>query len=233
MNETPDSGAGDGLYRLLAWLERSTPRFVYLWISERLMGPERAARVVKYLRRETLPSVVQGLSPAFSASVAPMLTDEAIGIIVEQVQIETLVNVSRALVKAGHYQTMARFGTLMGTSRTKAFIVALNDMEAIAHTARFYDPDTLKRVAETFSGQYGSKLAAALDRLGYHDVEAELGRLMSPEHLAPFLRNLQPVQAMRFFAKADQRQIDQVLARLQEDRASAIMQSLMDLRTGR
>lgn len=227
-DRVPVVPSGDWIYRLFAWLEPITPGFIYYWFAQQVLGPQRSARVVAFLSADRLAVVVGALPPAFSAEVAPYLDDAARLKLVQGVPIETLIEVTRVLFAKGNYSLAAKFGMLMTPSYVKALVVAQNDPEGMAHTAQFYDPVSLVRVAQAFSGPYLTRLAAALDRNGYHKVEADLGTALSVESMVGLMKGLPPVQAVRFLIRCVESRLNDVLARLPEDKRNAIMQALLD-----
>lgn len=224
---------GDWIYRLFAWLEPVTPGFIYYWAAQHVLGPQRCARVVAFLPAHRLGIVVGALPAAFSAEVAPHLSDSARVKLVQGVPIETLIEVTRVLFAKGNYALAAKFGMLMTPAYVKALVVAQNDPEGMAHTAQFYDPPSLVRVAQAFSGPYLTRLAAALDRNGYYKVEADLGAALPVESMAGLMRGLAPVQAVRFLAQCAETRLNDVLAKLPDDKRNSILQALLDLRAGK
>jgi hypothetical protein len=214
--------------RLLARVEQAAPRPFYLWILQNLMGSQRAASVVNHLRRSAVPSFVQSLGAQFTASIAPHLSDESITVIAEKCPLETIVAISHHLAARREHETMAKLVTRMEASRVTTFIAAFNDTDTIAHAMQFCQSEGLKRFAQAFSGVHAARLAEALERLGYHKVQAEMGRVMVPEYLATLLRGMPTEQIINFLRDAPPAQVGHVLVKLPADRRNSIGQALMD-----
>lgn len=225
----PDaSRPGDWIYRILAWLEPITPRSLYVWLAQHVTGPERSARIVSFLPEKSLVSVVNSMPAEFNAKVAPYLTKQARARLVQALPLPTLVEVTRALFAQGSYIEAAKFGLLMTPSHVKALVVAQNDPDGMAHTAQHYNASEIVRIAHAFSGPYLVRLAAALGRNGYHKVEAELGNALPIAEIAAVVKGLEPAQAVRYLVCCDETRLNEVLARLPDDKRNAIMQALLD-----
>ncbi len=120
-------------FELTVALGRHLPAGVVARLAQHALGPRLAGRAASLLNTDQLADLAARLPPDFLADVAAVVDQRHVGPLIQGVDVETVVEVTRILIKRQEWITMAAFVAEIGH-------------EALVETIVLFDGEGLLRV---------------------------------------------------------------------------------------
>ncbi|MBF0118563.1 MAG: hypothetical protein HQK79_06985 [Desulfobacterales bacterium] len=199
------------------------PTFLRVKLAQDKIGPEVVAKLTSHVPVKQAIETAKKMRIDFLVEVAIHQKPENIVEIVEGAPDDFLINITREMIRKGHFEKLGAFSDHLSPRKMKVLAEKLSDIEGIIQVG--YHMTNRRYLVETaiqFDDDYMLKLMQGISKYGYYEIAAIVGETLPIDRQVRLLKRLKISEAAKIALHFNPESSAKIIERIDVELAVAI-----------